>query len=82
MGEVEEAAEADRGGVRFSISEQLTDKIRKCRGKRIKIIARVPRKRNEATREFSLNSAKLRLHGTAASNRNAKEPWLSRGARR
>ena len=28
--------------VRFSISEQLTDKIRSCRGKRIKIIARVP----------------------------------------
>ena len=43
MGDVEEAADADEG-VRFSISEQLTDKIRSCRGKRIKIIALVPSK--------------------------------------
>ena len=32
------AADADEE-VRFSISEQLTDKVRSCRGKRIKIIA-------------------------------------------
>jgi len=41
-----EAADAHKG-VRFRISEELTNKIRKCRGERIKIIARVPRKMNE-----------------------------------
>ena len=39
-------ADADRE-VRFSISDELTAKIRTCRGKRIKIIARVPRKMHE-----------------------------------
>jgi hypothetical protein len=37
-GDVAEVANADQG-VRFSISDKLTDKIRSCRGKRIKIIA-------------------------------------------
>jgi hypothetical protein len=41
--DVEEAADADEK-VRVSISEQLTDKIRSYRGKRIKIIAVVPSK--------------------------------------
>jgi hypothetical protein len=43
VGDVEEVANADQG-VRFSISDKLTDKIRSCRGKRIKIIAVVPGK--------------------------------------
>ena len=38
VGDAEELAKADQG-VRFSISNKLTDKIRSCRGKRIKIIA-------------------------------------------
>ena len=46
VGDVEEAADADEE-VRFSISEQLTDKIRSCRGKRIKIIALVPSKKHD-----------------------------------
>ena len=46
LGDAEEDADADRE-VRFSISDELTAKIRTCRGKRIKIIARVPRKMNE-----------------------------------
>ena len=41
--DVEEAADVDEK-VRVSISEQLTDKIHSCRGKRIKIIALVPSK--------------------------------------
>jgi len=43
VADVEEAADADEE-VRVSISEQLTDKLRSCRGKRIKIIALVPSK--------------------------------------
>jgi len=39
----EEAADAEEE-VRFSISDELTEKIRSCRGKRIKIIALVPKK--------------------------------------
>jgi len=51
--EVEEAADADQKGVRFRISEKLTEKIRKCRGKRLKIIARVPRKMNAEIKELT-----------------------------
>jgi hypothetical protein len=43
VADVQEAADADEV-VRLGISEQLTDKIRSCRGRRIKIIARVPSK--------------------------------------
>ena len=46
VADVQEAADADEE-VRFSISEQLTDKIRSCRGKRIKIIALVPSKTHD-----------------------------------
>ena len=45
-GDAEDDADADRG-VRFSVSDEQAAKIRKYRGKRIKIIARVPRKMNE-----------------------------------
>jgi hypothetical protein len=46
VGDVEEGANADQE-VRFSISDKLTDKIRSCRGKRIKIIAVVPGKMHD-----------------------------------
>ena len=63
VGDVEEAADADQGGVRFHISEKLTEKIRKCRGKRIKIIARVPRKMNEKVRVLKVVSLKAATQG-------------------
>ena len=46
VGDAEEGADANQR-VRFSISEKLTAKIRKYRGKRVKIIALVPREKQE-----------------------------------
>ena len=63
VGNVEETADADQGGVRFRISEKLTDKIRKCRGKRIKIIARVPRKMNQEIKVLKVVSLKAATQG-------------------
>jgi len=60
-----EAADADEV-VRFSISEQLIDKIRSCRGKRIKIIALVsPKKHNLQVKVLKIVKPKVDFLGAA-----------------
>ena len=54
VGDAEERANADQE-VRFSISDELAEKIRKYRGKRIKIIAQVPRKMHERIEVLKVN---------------------------
>ena len=54
VGDAEERANADQE-VRFSISDELAEKIRKYRGKRIKIIVQVPRKMHERIEVLKVN---------------------------
>ena len=68
VGDAKKGADADQR-VCFSISKQLADKIRSCRGKRIKIIALVPRKINDqikVLRIIKLKSAPSADLSTAA----------------